>query len=429
MAKEPQAKKWYRLDNAGILYSALQTEQYSAIYRFTAVMARPVEPQALRRAIQRTMPRFPGFSVCIRRGLFWYYLEPNRRSSPFLKEDVRCPCRPVRFQEDNGWLVRFYYYENRLSLEVFHALSDGAGTMVFFKTLLAVYLQELGVEMPWGDGILNVEEPPRPEELEDAYLRYAGERALPLRFPPRAYPNTGTPEPFYTLHVVVGTMAVEQVKARARAYGATVTEYLTAVLLQVIAQRQDRENPLHKRPVSLVVPVNLRSFFPSETLRNFIITVSPGIDPSLGEYTFPEIVAQVRSYLKLWADPHKLRALITRNVGFTTNRFLQRVPVVLKNPILALNYRLGGTRPYSGTISNPGQVRLPPQMAPHIDHVEVILGQATVPRSHCCVVSCNGTMAVSFAGTLKETDTPRDFFRFLVKEGIRVKVTANDPGY
>ena len=35
-------------------------------------------------------------------------------------------------------------------------------------------------------------------------------------------------------------------------------------------------------------------------------------------------------------------------------------------------------------------------------------------------------LAVSFAGTLKETDTPRDFFRFLVREGIRVKVTAND---
>ena len=83
MAKEPQAKKWYRLDNAGILYSALQTEQYSAIYRFTAVMARPVEPQALRRAIQRTMPRFPGFSVCIRRGLFGTTWSPTAAPVPF----------------------------------------------------------------------------------------------------------------------------------------------------------------------------------------------------------------------------------------------------------------------------------------------------------------------------------------------------------
>ena len=30
--------KWYKLDSAGILYSALQKEEYSAIYRFSARM-------------------------------------------------------------------------------------------------------------------------------------------------------------------------------------------------------------------------------------------------------------------------------------------------------------------------------------------------------------------------------------------------------
>ena len=34
--------QWYRLDNAGILYSALQREEYSAIYRFSALMTEPV---------------------------------------------------------------------------------------------------------------------------------------------------------------------------------------------------------------------------------------------------------------------------------------------------------------------------------------------------------------------------------------------------
>ena len=65
---------WYRLDNAGVLYTALQKEQYSAIYRFSAVMTEEVDPQALQRAVDRTMPRFPGFGVRVRQGLFWYYL-------------------------------------------------------------------------------------------------------------------------------------------------------------------------------------------------------------------------------------------------------------------------------------------------------------------------------------------------------------------
>ena len=99
--------QWYRLDNAGILYSALQREEYSAIYRFSALMTEPVRPAALQNAIDRVLPRFPSFAVRIRRGLFWYYLEPNTAPGPFLKADVANPCQPVRFREDNGWLIRF----------------------------------------------------------------------------------------------------------------------------------------------------------------------------------------------------------------------------------------------------------------------------------------------------------------------------------
>ena len=34
-------------------------------------------------------------------------------------------------------------------------------------------------------------------------------------------------------------------------------------------------------------------------------------------------------------------------------------------------------------------------------------------------------MAITFAGTLKETDTEREFFRRLVRDGIPVKVESN----
>ena len=125
MAKQKKEPKpgWYRLDNAGVLYSAIQKEKYSAIYRFSAVMTERVDPDALQRAVEKTMPRFPGFRVRIKKGAFWYYLEPNNAPGPFVKRDISNPCQPVRFKEDNGWLVRFFYYERRISLEVIHALS------------------------------------------------------------------------------------------------------------------------------------------------------------------------------------------------------------------------------------------------------------------------------------------------------------------
>ena len=249
--------KWYRLDNAGILYSALQKEEYSAIYRFSALMERDVDPAALQRAIDRCMPRFPSFAVRIRKGAFWYYLEPNTAPGPFLKEDVSDPCQPVRFKEDNGWLVRFYYYRSRISIEVFHALSDGGGAIVFFRTLLAEYLRQTGVDVPPGNGVLDLSEPPRAEELEDAYARYAGHHALGLHRQPKAYQNTGTPEPFYTFHVTMGFVPLQALRAEAKKYGASITEYLSAVLIYVILEKQKREKPYRLRPVALAVPINL----------------------------------------------------------------------------------------------------------------------------------------------------------------------------
>ena len=305
--------QWYRLDNAGILYSALQREEYSAIYRFSALMTEPVRPAALQNAIDRVLPRFPSFAVRIRRGLFWYYLEPNTAPGPFLKADVANPCQPVRFREDNGWLVRFYYYRNRISLEVFHALSDGAGALTFFRTLLAEYLRQTGISVPAGNGVLDLEEPPRKEELEDAYARYAGRHALGLRRMPKAYANTGTPEPFYTFHVTMGFVPLGKLREAARSYNASITEYLSAVLIHVLLEKQRREHPHKERPVALAVPINLRSWFPSETVRNFITTVRPSIDPALGDYTFPEIVSQVRHYMKLHVHRQELQAAFTGN--------------------------------------------------------------------------------------------------------------------
>lgn len=425
MPETAGASEWYRLDNAGVLYSALQKETYSAIYRFSAVMDKPVDRQALQRAVDKTMPRFPTFRVRMKRGAFWYYFEPNDAPGPFVKPDIANPCQPVRFQEDHGWLVRFYYYEHRISVEVFHAISDGGGALVFFKTLLAVYLRETGYTVPNTYGVLDVDGVPRREELEDAYGKYARGKGRRAKNPGKAYQNTGTREPFYTLNVTMGFCSVTRLKERAREYGVSITEYLTAVLMKVILDKQHREGLRKELPVALAIPINLRAWFPSETLRNFILTSRPVIDPSLGEYTFYEVLEQVHHMLRLNINRQKMQAELTGNVRFTQNRLLQIIPIVLKNPVMALGYRLAGVRPYSGTYTNPGAFTVPPEMSGHIRRMEVILGQATNPRVHCASISYGDVMEITFAGTVKETDTERDFFRFLVRDGIPVKVESN----
>jgi NRPS condensation-like uncharacterized protein len=416
---------WYKMNSAAVLYSALQSEKYSATFRFSVLMTEPVDAAALQRAVDRTMPRFPGFAMRIRRGAFWHYLEPNLAPGPFVKEDVSDPCQPFRFEEDNHWLVRFYYYGRRISIEVFHALSDGTGAIIFFRTLLAVYLRELGYAIPNGGGVLDVDAPPLPEELEDAYSRYAGTHAKKISFSPRAFPNTGTPEPFYTFHVTMGFLPVDKLHALAKENGASITEYLAAVLISVLLEQQRNRKSYRQRPVTLAVPVNLRAFFSTQTLGNFITTISPGIDPEMGEYSFPEIVAQVHNYMKLHTNRQELRSTITQNVRLTQNPFVRVIPMSLKMLLMAKSYRIQAVNPYSCTLTNVGPFRVPDEMAPHIETMEVILGQAVVPRPHCAAISYGNTMEITFAGTQKQTDTEREFFRFLVRQGIPVRIESN----
>lgn len=424
MARKKQ-KLWYRLDNAGVLYSALKKEKYAPVYRFSAVMKETVDPKALQRAVDCTMPRFPGFRVRIRKGAFWCYFEPNEKPGPFVRRDIANPCQPIREKQDNDWLIRFFYYEKRISFEAFHAISDGAGALTFFRTLLAEYLRERGVEIPPDPSILNVEEAPRPEELEDAYGRYAGRRALRGRLEKTAYSNVSQQEPFYTLNVTMGLMSVTEVKGQAKRYGASLTEYLTAVLLLSLLEKQAEEKPRHQKPVALAIPINLRSWFPSQTLRNFILTVRPCIDPSLGEYSLEEIIRYVHSYMNLHLSRQEMRAVLTGNVRFTQNPLLQVIPLFLKKPVMAFSYKLLGVRPYTATYTNPGPFRVPEAMAPYIDHMEVVLGQATRPSPHCASISFGDTLEVTFAGTGASSDTERRFFTHLVQAGIHVKVISN----
>lgn len=420
-----QQTQWYRLDNAGVLYSALKKEKYAPVYRFSAVMTEPVDPEALQRAVDRTLPRFPCFRVRIRKGVFWCYFEPNEKPGPFVRPDIANPCQPIREKGDNDWLIRFYYYEHRISFEAFHAISDGAGALKFFRTLLAEYLRQRGVSIPPDPSILDVEESPRPEELEDAYSRYAGKKVLRGGLQKRAYSNESEPERFYTLNVTMGLMSVAQVKAQAKAHGVSITEYLTAVLLLSLLEKQAEEKPRRLRPVALAIPVDLRSWFPSETLRNFILTLRPCVDPNLGDYSLEEIIQYVHNYVRLHLNRQEMRAILTGNVQFTKNHLLQIVPLFLKKPIMAFSYELVGVRPYTATYTNPGPFRVPDSMVPHIQRMEVVLGQATRPSPHCASISYGDTLEVTFAGTGVSSDTERRFFTHLVRAGIPVKVISN----
>lgn len=63
------------------------------------------------------------------------------------------------------------------------------------------------------------------------------------------------------------SIPVKEILDKARSYGASITAYLSAIFICSIHEEIPRNR--QKRPVTLMVPVNLRNFFPSESMANF----------------------------------------------------------------------------------------------------------------------------------------------------------------
>lgn len=419
-------KDWYKLDLSAIVYPTLQRRDFSSVYRLSVLLKEEIQPDILQKALNMTLPRFPTYKAAIRKGLFWRYLEPNNRPGPFVQEDVKNPCQPMHFKANNRYLVRVYYFRNRISLEAHHSLGDGTGGMCLLQTLTATYLRLMGhEEIKNGGFVLDIQKEPSEGELEDAYMRYANAKVCPPRLQEKAYRVRGTAEPFYTLNIIDGIMSVSEVIAVAKKYNATITEYLNAVLLYALLQKQEKDRRVHLRPVKIAMPVNLRRFFPSETLRNFITMIYPGVDPRLGEYTFEEIVVQVHNYMHYYLNEKLLRGDITTNAATQRNPFIRVVPLFLKDLVVKTFYTKVQDRNSSAGLTNMGALKVSEGMEPYIERFDIYMGQPFSRRTNCAVVSFKDTLTINFASSIIEADVERYFFRKLVQDGIHVKIESN----
>ena len=420
-----EPKIWYKLDLSAIVYPTLQRRDFSSVYRLSVVLKEPVKPDILQQAVNVALTRFPTYKTAIRKGLFWRYLEPNNRPGPFVQKDIRNFCMPMPFKAGNRYLLRIYYYGCRISLEAHHCLGDGTGGMYVLQTITAVYLRLLGHQIPNQYFVKDVNEPPDPEELEDAYMRYANAKVCPPRPGEKTYRVRGTREPFYTFNVIDGILSVKQVMAVAKKYNATITEYLNAVLLYALLQKQKKERHIHLRPVKIAMPVNLRRFFPSKTLRNFITMVYPSIDPRLGEYSFEEIVIQVHNYMRYYINEKFLKGDITTNARTQQNSFIRVVPLFIKDFVVRQFYTKVQDKNSSAGLTNMGALKVPEDMLPFIDRFDIYMGQPFSSRTNCAIISFEDVLTINFASSIVESDVERHFFRKLVQDGIHVKIESN----
>jgi hypothetical protein len=415
---------WVRLDNAAKIYPAAKSRGWMPMFRVTAVLRDDVEPALLQRALDAAVARVPLFAYRLRRGLFWYYLERQKRA-PQVEPDARNPLMPINLTPSRGFLFRVRYYKKRVSLEVFHAVADGYGASVFLLTMLSEYVAlRYGERIPAGGMVLDAREKPRPEEWEDSFPKYARGVVRP-RGEEAAWRLRGTPDEAVHLRVVTGLMQTDRLLEAARERKASVTHLLAALLLQALIRQKKETRRGRKKPVKVSLPVNLRRYYPSKTLRNFSFYVNVPVRSDYADYTLDQLILIVRSYMALETLEPLLNARFSANVRSEQNPWLRAAPLIVKDLALKFMFRLVGERLMTCTLSNLGQYDMPPEMLRHVERLDVINGRPSQNPLSCLAISAGGVTSVTFTRTIRESAVERDFFTGLVELGVPVTVEGN----
>lgn len=421
--KSTRSPRWSRLDNAAKIFPSNSSKADSKVFRFSCELKERVDAALLQLALDETMEQFPFYQSVMKQGLFWYYFEDSDLKAVVRPED-KPPCLPLYDAERRSLLFRVLYYDRRISLEIYHALTDGTGALQFLCTLVYYYLLErypsdfrqhvpeltygASQSQKWDDSFQKYYE--KPEDMP------AVPRILWKR---KAYHLRGERMPARRLAVIEGRMSLQTLLACSRARGVTLTELQVAVLICSIHEGMRLRDK--KNPVVITVPVNLRSYFPSESVRNFFATINISYDFSRQEDSLEAVLNYVRQSLRENLTEENLRKRMNTLCALEHNIPVRIVPLPAKGPVLRIA-NFFSNRQVTASFSNVGRVTMPEEMERYIRQFGVFSSPNKLQASACSFLD---HYVVSFAGPFYHHDVERVFFRNLVRLGIDVVITTN----
>ncbi|MDF2984987.1 MAG: alcohol acetyltransferase [Eubacterium sp.] len=416
--------RWFRVDNAGKIFRSVSKQSNTSVFRVSMLLNENVRKDELQKAVDIVLNRFPSFRVELRKGVFWDFLATNE-DRLVIQPEEKYPCYPLNPNE--GYLFRVLYFNCRISVEIFHSLTDGTGAVEFLKTLVYQYLLLTGKNIEDEGLILHPDELPGKYETEDSFEKYYRAEHVKRIAETKAFHIEGTPlEPFGN-NVIHGVMSSAALNSAAKQNGATITEYLSAVLIYSI-YCETMKYGIYNKPIRVTVPVNLRKIFPSKTLRNFFTVVNVGIEPS-ENIDFQTILTEVSQQLKHKIKKENLYSVMASNIKLEKMLVARFVPVFIKNIAMRYGFKNFGENSKTITLSNIGNIKLPAAMSKHISHMEAIIYPTDKSPINCGVCSVNDNLTVTFSRTILEADIIRSFFSFLThNSGLEIKVYTNNLG-
>ena len=419
--KEKRQSRWRKLDNAAQAFPAATGKKDSRVFRFYCVLKERIDADILQKALDLTMEKYPVFRFVLRKGLFWFYMEPRELPALVRKEDSP-PCSRIYVPDQKRLLFEVTYYKNRINLEVFHGLTDGTGAMQFLKELVRNYLILTYPDASFPETDIG-EELTESDYEEDSFSQYYTGRKSRAGKSRKAYQLKGERLEQSEMQITELILSASEVHRKAKEYGVSVTAYLAAVFLYAIYEEVPKSRL--KRPVSLMIPVNLRNFFPSGSMTNFWSWIETAFD--FRENTkLEDVIRKMKEMFGKDSVEKEISGRMNELVRLEKNPFLRAVPLEIKNLFLLAGTTLGG-RSVTAVYSNMGRIQMADE---YEDYIERFGFFASTDKMQMCSCSYGDTMVLGITSKIIDPNICRNFISILKRDGIECHMEENDfPGY
>lgn len=408
---------WFPLDDAAKIYPLSMAHDRMAIFRLSVYLKENIVPEILQMALNFTIKRFPTFATTLKKGFFWHYLDTTKRR---FKVDVECdvPSQPIKVSRSGSQSFRVKYYQNRISIEFFHVLTDGTGGLAFLTSLTTEYLKLLGINIPKNDLVLDVNEEPSKEEYENAFKKVPDAPSASGFIDKMSSQMDGKLSKVKPCKIIHFKMNSNDLKTASKKYNATITSYLLALMFIAGKSATDKTNG----DISIQVPVNMRKYYPSKTLRNF--SMYCGIRLEIDKITsIEDIIGEITKQLEEKASKEEMSKMVTSANKMTS--MLKYIPLSIKAPIAKIVYGFLGDKIFSNTLSNLGVVKLPEELSSQIESMDFILGTAITNRAGCSVVTVNNITTFSISKMTVDPTFEEKFYELLQKDNINVIIEGS----
>ena len=151
------------------------------------------------------------------------------------------------------------------------------------------------------------------------------------------------------------------------------------------------------------------------------------IDADYKKYNFEDfdqILICVRKNFEEKLQKQEIEKTMSSNVRLGINPFIRITPLILKNILVRAIY-IEIRKYVTITFSNIGRMGIIGKYKNYIEYFMMLLSPEQVEKIKCSACTFEDKMVFSFTSILKDTSIEKEFYEFLINNGVNVEIESN----